>query len=79
METQRAISQTRNRARIGQRVEVLIEGYDGGRAFGRSYAEAPDVDGRVYLETKTAFPVGGYVPATLTAALEYDMIGVPIQ
>ena len=79
METQQAISRRRNESRVGTSVEVLIEGYENGRAFGRSYAEAPDVDGRVYLETGAALPVGSYVPARLTGALEYDMIGVPLK
>lgn len=79
MATQREISKRRNERRVGTRAEVLIEGYENGRAFGRSYAEAPDVDGRVYLETGAALPVGGYVSAKLTAALEYDMIGVPLK
>ncbi len=77
METQQAISKQRNQRRVGSTVEVLIEGYENGRAFGRSYAEAPDVDGRVYLETGTALPVGSYIRVKLTGALEYDMIGVP--
>ncbi|MEA4870035.1 MAG: 30S ribosomal protein S12 methylthiotransferase RimO [Christensenella sp.] len=75
METQRTISRARNERRIGQRVEVLIEGFDGSRAYGRSYAEAPDVDGRIYLEGTGALPVGSYVSARLTRAEEYDMIG----
>jgi ribosomal protein S12 methylthiotransferase len=79
METQQAISKQRNQQRVGSNVEVLIEGYENGRAFGRSYAEAPDVDGRVYLETGAALPVGSYMRAKLTGALEYDMIGVPLE
>ena len=75
METQQAISRARNERRIGQTVEVLIEGFDGSRAFGRSYAEAPDVDGKIYLEGTGALPIGSYVFARLTRAEEYDMIG----
>ena len=75
METQQSISHARNERRIGQRVEVLIEGFDGSRAFGRSYAEAPDVDGKIYLEGTGTIPVGSYVQARLTRAEEYDMIG----
>ena len=75
METQQAISRARNERRIGQLVEVLIEGFDGSRAYGRSYAEAPDVDGKVYLEGTGALAVGSYVYARLTRAEEYDMIG----
>jgi ribosomal protein S12 methylthiotransferase len=58
MQPQQAVSAARNRARIGKQVEVLAEGYDGTRAFGRSYAEAPDVDGRVYFTAKTLPAVG---------------------
>ncbi|MPM14123.1 Ribosomal protein S12 methylthiotransferase RimO [bioreactor metagenome] len=75
MQAQQAVSAARNRARIGKRVEVLVEGYDGTRAYGRSYAEAPDVDGRVYFTAKTLPAVGSYVSVKLTEALEYDMIG----
>ena len=75
MQAQQAVSAARNRARIGKLVEVLVEGYDGTRAFGRSYAEAPDVDGRVFFTAKTFPSIGSYVSVKLTDALEYDMIG----
>ncbi len=78
METQRAVSEKRNLLRVGRTADVLIEGVENGRPFGRSYAEAPDVDGRVYLETDAAYPIGSYVPVRMTRALEYDMIGVPL-
>ena len=45
------------------------------RAFGRSYAEAPDVDGKIYLENAGTLPVGSYVKVRFTRAVEYDMIG----
>ena len=75
METQRGISRTRNLRRIGQTVEVLIEGTDDARAYGRSYAEAPDVDGKVILTNAASIPAGTFVSAQLTRAEEYDMIG----
>lgn len=75
METQRVISRARNERRIGQSVEVLIEGTSGTRAYGRSYAEAPDVDGRVFLTDAAKVPAGTFVTARLTQAEEYDMIG----
>ena len=75
METQQAISRARNQRRIGQVTEVLVEGFDGARAYGRSHAEAPDVDGRIYLEQTGRIPAGSYVQAKLTRAEEYDMIG----
>ncbi len=79
METQQAISRARNERRVGQTVEVLIEGDSGSSAFGRSYAEAPDVDGKIYLEAAAGLPAGSYVSARLTRAEEYDMIGEWLQ
>ncbi len=76
MAAQQPISRARNERRVGQVVDVLIEGMDGARAFGRSYAEAPDVDGKVYLQNAGVLAPGSYVKARLTRAEEYDMIGV---
>lgn len=74
MSQQREISRARGSRRIGQTVEVLIEGSDTHGAFGRSYAEAPDVDGRILLPHAAAQP-GTYRRARLIAAKDYDMIG----
>ena len=75
MAAQQPISRVRNEHRVGQQVDVLIEGMEGGRVYGRSYAEAPDVDGKIYLEHAGALTPGSYVKALLTRAEEYDMIG----
>ncbi len=75
MKAQQPISRARNERRVGQVVDVLIEGIDNNRYFGRSYAEAPDVDGKVYLECADDLAIGSYVPVRLIRAEEYDMIG----
>ena len=75
MSAQQPISRARNERRVGQVVDVLIEGTKDGRAFGRSYAEAPDVDGKIDLEHAGNLTVGSYVPVRLIRAEEYDMIG----
>ena len=75
MAGQQPISRARNERRVGQLVDVLIEGVEETRAFGRSYAEAPDVDGKIVLEHAGHLRVGSYVPAKLIRAEEYDMIG----
>ena len=75
MAAQQPISRARNERRVGQLVDVLIEGAEETRAFGRSYAEAPDVDGKIVLEHAGNLRVGSYVPAKLIRAEEYDMIG----
>lgn len=75
MSAQQPISRARNERRVGQVVDVLIEGTKDCRAFGRSYAEAPDVDGKIDLEHADNLTVGSYVPVRLIRAEEYDMIG----
>ena len=75
MAAQQPISRARNEKRVGQVVDVLIEGTKDGSAFGRSYAEAPDVDGKIYVESADHLTAGSYVPVRLVRAEEYDMIG----
>ena len=78
MAAQQPISRQRNERRVGQIVDVLIEGIQGSRAYGRSYAEAPDVDGKIYLDHSSHLTIGSYVSTRLTHAEEYDMIGEPV-
>ena len=75
MATQQPISRLRNERRVGQVVDVLIEGTTDGKAYGRSYAEAPDVDGKILLPHTEALAAGSYVSVRLLRAEEYDMIG----
>lgn len=75
---QQAISRARAERRVGTAAELLVEGREGGTLYGRTAAEAPDVDGRVLVPLEkgaVAPPAGAYVPIRLTQALEYDMIG----
>ena len=75
MATQQPISRLRNERRVGQVVDVLIEGTQDGKTYGRSYAEAPDVDGKILLPHTEALAAGSYVSVRLLRAEEYDMIG----
>lgn len=74
MRAQQAISLAKNRALIGRRLEVLVEGETEDGVFGRSYRDAPEVDGLVYITGSKAAP-GEFVAATVTDAGEYDLIG----
>ena len=75
MATQQPISRLCNERRVGQIVDVLIEGTQDGKTYGRSYAEAPDVDGKILLPHTEAIAVGSFAPVRLLHAEEYDMIG----
>lgn len=75
MEMQQGISRELNRERIGQTMTVLIEGRVGSRYFGRTQFDAPEIDGRVYVKTKTALAPGDFVRVRITGARNYDLIG----
>jgi len=76
MEVQQSISLAKNRALVGRRLDVLVEGWGDGLSVGRSYRDAPEIDGLVLVQAK--LPVGEIVPVRITAALEYDLVGEPL-
>jgi ribosomal protein S12 methylthiotransferase len=77
MEKQQAISLQINQSYVGQTLDVLIEGYGEGLSIGRSYRDAPEIDGLILVEAK--LPVGEIVPVKITGAMAYDLTGVPVQ
>jgi ribosomal protein S12 methylthiotransferase len=82
LEVQQPISLAKNQALVGQALDVLIEGQGDGLSVGRSYRDAPEIDGLVLVQgNKTHRPelaVGEIVPVHITAALEYDLVGEPL-
>jgi ribosomal protein S12 methylthiotransferase len=77
MELQQGISLQINQGYVGKTLDVLIEGVDKGIAIGRSYRDAPEIDGMVFVEGKAK--VGEMVPVKITGAMAYDLTGVPWQ
>ncbi|MBN1678915.1 MAG: 30S ribosomal protein S12 methylthiotransferase RimO [Anaerolineae bacterium] len=86
MRTQQPISLAKNQALVGRVLPVLVEGYgeavdeDGNPtgdviSVGRSYRDAPEIDGYVLIEGE--LPVGGLVPVRVTGAMVYDLIASP--
>jgi ribosomal protein S12 methylthiotransferase len=74
MMLQQGISLEKNKAFIGERMQVLIEGHDDGISIGRSYRDAPEIDGVVIVEGDAA--PGDMIPIRITGALPYDLSGV---
>jgi ribosomal protein S12 methylthiotransferase len=70
---QRAVSHAVNRARVGSEVTVLVEGKKGGQHYGRSEGDAPDIDGRVFLNAAVDLEPGTFVRARVTGAGPYDL------
>lgn len=75
MKLQNKISKKRNQNRVGRKYEVLIESIDDSYAVCRSYAEAPEVDGKILLPAKVAYKPGQYIKARLKSAHAYDFLG----
>jgi ribosomal protein S12 methylthiotransferase len=76
MEIQREISKARNGNRIGQDLDILIERYDGRNDvyIGRSQYDAPEVDGEVFVTSRTAV-IGEMTKVRITHSFEYDLSG----
>jgi ribosomal protein S12 methylthiotransferase len=75
MELQQGISLQVNQSFVGKTLDVLVEGRDKGIAIGRSYRDAPEIDGLVFIEGNAQ--IGDIVPAKITGAMAYDLTGVP--
>lgn len=73
MALQQQISLGINRAQVGRTLAVLVEGQGDGLSVGRSYRDAPEIDGLVLLSGDVA--VGAMVPVQINGAMEYDLIG----
>ena len=77
MTLQNTISTQLNQEMVGKTLPVLVEEYDEelGRYAGRSYRDAPEVDGRVYFTSGQTHEEGCFVDVTVTAADDYDLYG----
>ncbi|MCD8159601.1 MAG: hypothetical protein LUE61_00105 [Clostridiales bacterium] len=66
-----------NESRLGETVEVLVEGFDPdmGCYVGRTYADAPDIDGHVYFTVAGRPEPGTFLPVLLTGTVEGDLMG----
>jgi ribosomal protein S12 methylthiotransferase len=77
MELQQSISLAKNQQMVGRVLEVLVEGQGEGLCVGRSYRDAPQIDGLVLIEGE--LPVCEMVPVRITGAMEYDLVGEPVS
>ena len=77
MQTQLTVAEDKNAEKVGQIITVLCDGFDTVAEvyYGRSYADAPDVDGKVYFTCKRKINPGAFVDVKITEALDYDLVG----
>ena len=77
MELQQEISAERLKQKIGQTLDVIVDEIDDEGIIGRTKADAPEVDGLVYIENLSGTPVkvGEFIKVTITHSDEYDLWG----
>ena len=82
MEQQDLIMQKKCEAMVGKRVTVMVEGFDryAGSFFGRSAADAPEIDGKVFFtSSKNRMNAGSMVEVEITDYMECDLLGEMVE
>jgi len=80
MAAQQVISARRLQRRVGSEIQVIVDEIEGTQALGRSMADAPEIDGRVYLPAGKGarkLKPGDVIRASVTKADEYDLWAEP--
>lgn len=81
MQLHQEISADRSAAMIGRIVRVMIEGFipEDNTYVGRSYKDAPNVDGLVFVECDRELMSGDFIDVKITGSTEYDLIGTIVE
>lgn len=77
MEVQARISEQRLQDKIGQRMTVLVDAHDDGDTIARSPADAPEIDGLVFIENQQ-LPLGEFTEVKITGSSEHDLWAEPL-
>lgn len=77
MSDQMTISNEKTNEKIGKICEVLIEGWDDYIKcyFGRTQADAPEIDGKIFFMSEKPLVIGDFVNVEITDSIEYDLLG----
>ncbi|MBR7122031.1 MAG: 30S ribosomal protein S12 methylthiotransferase RimO [Oscillospiraceae bacterium] len=70
-----------NAAIIGKTICVLVDGFDEeyGQFFGRSYADSPEIDGRVWIAAEEALSEGEFINVCIDGLIDGDLSGYPVE
>ena len=81
MELQQEISSDLSQSQIGKVMTVMIEGKvaDENAYVGRTYMDAPNVDGYIFVNTDEELMSGDFCKVKVTGEIEYDLIGELVQ
>ena len=77
METQARISAERLAEKVGRRMQVLVDALEDGRAVARSSADAPEIDGLVYVEDASGLEPGQFAEVVIEASDTHDLYARP--
>ncbi len=82
MQTQLQLVELYNAAQIGKKIDVMVEGFDpvSEAFYGRSAADAPDIDGKIYFTAVGThrLKAGSIVSVEITEVIDYDLVGVKV-
>lgn len=79
MATQQKISESKLQQKIGREVEVLVDEVNAERVVARSSADAPEIDGNVFLAPDSNVQAGEFIKVRIDAADEYDLYASAID
>ncbi len=70
-----------NKKMVGKTIEVVVEGFDKYATcyFGRSYADAPDIDPKVFFSSKKGLSTGDFVMVHIDDYMDYDLLGTMVE
>jgi ribosomal protein S12 methylthiotransferase len=74
---QNVISEQKNNKMMGKVVEAVVEGFDRWAEcyFGRTKADAPDIDGKIFFSSEEKLAMGQFVKVRIDDTMDYDLIG----
>ncbi len=78
MQTQADISAARLAKKVGSRIKVLVDSVENGYAVARSSADAPEIDGLVYIESTDGLAPGEFAEVTVNRADTHDLYARPL-
>ena len=81
MQTQLTVSEELSASMIGRELTVLVDGYDvvAEVHYGRTYMDAPDVDGKIYFTAKERIAPGSFVKVRIDECYDFDLVGEVVE
>ncbi len=81
MEQQAEVNAAKNAAKVGSRLTAVIEGYDryAGCYFGRTAADAPDIDGKIFIKSDNRLKLGQYITVEVFDTMDYDLLAEEVS